>query len=78
MGLNQEQKDSIKKVAKEAAKEVAKGLALGIAAKLIGNLLATSYEKQSIKGKEERQHTLQKVKQPCKKMLTKLQRLKRT
>lgn len=36
MGLNQEQKDSIKKVAKEAAK----GLALGIAAKLIGNLLA--------------------------------------
>lgn len=57
MGLNQEQKDSIKKVAKEAAKEVAKGLALGIAAKLIGNLLATSYEKQSIKGKEERHAT---------------------
>ena len=28
MGLNQEQKDSIKKVAKEAAKEVAKGLKL--------------------------------------------------
>lgn len=49
MGLNQEQKDSIKKVAK--------GLALGIAAKLIGNLLATSYEKQSIKGKEERHAT---------------------
>lgn len=57
MKLTQEQKEAGKKIVGTISKELAKGIAIGLAKKVLGNLLATSYVKQSLKGKEERHAT---------------------